>query len=239
MSAIAAIARRELGSFFDTPLGWLVLAALTATFGFFFFFVHDALGAGIASLRGFFGTAPLVLALFTPLITMRLLAGERASGTWELLLTLPVADGAVVLGKFLAGAGVLWLGCLGTLPFVAIVGSLGPLDPGPVLAGYLGLALVAAAYTAVGLLCSAWSDSPMAGAVSGLLACLGLWVVDKVALRVPGVVGEALRWAGIDGHAANLGRGIIDSRDLVYFAALIAVSLAGAAWAVAHPRQVR
>ena len=239
MSAIAAILRRETKAFFDTPLGYLVLAALLATFAFFFFFVHDALGSGLASLRGLFRTAPLVLAVFTPLVTMRLLAEERGSGTWELLATLPVTEGQIVLGKFAAGLLVLSLGCLGTLPLLATMAWLGELDTGPVLGGYLGMGLVAAVYVAVGLLFSAWSSSQIVAALSSLIACFGLWIVDKLALRVPGAAGRLLGWCGVDGHAANLERGVIDSRDLVYFGALVAVSLTAATWRLARQRLER
>lgn len=239
MSAIGAILRREMRAYFDTPLGYLVLAALLATFAFFFFFVHDALGSGLASLRGLFRTAPLVLAVFTPLVTMRLLAEERASGTWELMATLPITEGQIVLGKFGAGLIVLGLGCVGTLPLLATMSWLGDLDPGPLLGGYLGMGLVAAAYVAVGLLFSAWSSSQIVAALSGLLACFALWIVDKLALRVPGTAGRVLGWCGVDGHAANLERGVLDSRDLVYFGALIAVSLTTATWLLARSRLER
>lgn len=236
MKAARALLGRELRACFDVPLGWLVLAALLATFGFFHFFVHDALGQGVASLRGLFRSAPLVLAIFTPLVTMRLLAEERATGTWELLATLPIPDGQIVAGKFAAGLAVVLLGCAGTLGHAATIAALGDLDPGPVLGGYLGMALVAAAYTAVGLLCSAASNSTIVAALSGLLACFGLWVVDKLALRVPGEAGRWLAWVGVDGHAANLERGVLDSRDLVYFAVLVALALSATAWTLTRQR---
>ena len=226
MRSVSAIFRRELGAYFNTPLGYIVVACFLLTFGFFFFFVFDVLGGQVASMRSLFRIAPLVLAVLTPLVTMRLLAEERHSGTIELLMTLPVTEWQVVLGKYLAAVAVLATATLLTLSYPLTLGLLGDLDMGPVLAGYGGLLLLAAGYAALGLLCSSLATTQVVAAVCGLLLCTFAWIVDKLAASLPGgLASDLLRFAGFDYHFINLQRGVVDSRDLVFFASVIAVAL--------------
>ena len=144
MRSISAVFRRELGAYFNTPLGYIVVACFLLTFGFFFFYVFDVLGGQVASMRSMFRISPLLLAILTPLITMRLVAEERHSGTIELLLTLPITEWQIVVGKYLAAVAVLATALLLTLSYPLTLAALGDLDPGPVLAGYCGLLLLGA-----------------------------------------------------------------------------------------------
>jgi len=227
VQSTSAIFRREFGAYFNTPLGYIVVACFLLTFGFFFFYVFDVLGGQVASMRSMFRISPLVLAVLTPLVTMRLVAEERHSGTIELLLTLPVTEWQVILGKYLAAVAVLATALLLTLSYPLTLALLGDLDLGPVCAGYFGLLLLAASYAALGLLCSSFATTQVVAAVAGLLACIFMWITDKLAASLPGsVLTDLLRFVGFDYHFINLQRGVIDSRDLVYFASVIALSLA-------------
>jgi len=227
VQSTSAIFRREFGAYFNTPLGYIVVACFLLTFGFFFFYVFDVLGGQVASMRSMFRISPLVLAVLTPLVTMRLVAEERHSGTIELLLTLPVTEWQVVLGKYLAAVAVLATALLLTLSYPLTLALLGDLDLGPVCAGYFGLLLLASAYAALGLVCSSFATTQVVAGVAGLLACIFMWIVDKLAASLPGgAFTDLLRFLGFDHHFINLQRGVIDSRDLVYFASVIALSLA-------------
>jgi ABC-2 type transport system permease protein len=228
LSGVLTIVKRELSAYLNTPLGAVILAVFLGTFGFFFFFAFDVFASGVASARGLFAAAPLVLAILAPIVSMRLMAEERSAGTLELLLTWPLTEWQIVLGKYLAGVALVGLGTLGTLPFVASVALYGDLDPGPVLGGYLGLLWMGGAYVALGLLCSALANSQIVAALTSLLLCVGVWIADKLAPGVPGLAGDVLRFVGFDHHFSDLQRGVVDSRDLVFFGSVIVLCLAGA-----------
>ncbi len=236
MRTVAAILRREFAAYFNTALGWIILAYLLVAYGVFFFYIADVFEAQIASMRGMFRFAPLVLAWTVPVVTMRLVAEERSSGTIELLLTLPVTEWQVVLGKYLAAVAVVALGTLLTLTYPLTLAQYGELDLGPVLGGYVGLVFVAASYVAVGLVCTTLSSSQVVAALTSLVACLLFWVVDKWSFNVPGPAGDLMRFLGFDHHFDNIARGVFDSRDLVFYASFVAVCLALAAHFVRRRR---
>ena len=144
MSAISAIAKREIRSFFNSPMAYIVLGVFLLLSGYFYF--NTLFLVGQASLREFFNLAPLLFVVFAPALTMRLLAEERKSGTIELLLTMPIKDSHVVLGKFVAALVIVMVGLLLTLPYAFSVASLtsskASFDWGPAIGGYLGLVLM-------------------------------------------------------------------------------------------------
>jgi len=227
MDKVRAVFQREFAGYFNTSLGYIVLAVFLLCFGFFFFYVVDVLGSQVASMRGLFQLAPLILAVLTPVVTMRLVAEERANGTIELLLTLPLTEWQVVLGKYLAAISVVTLATALTLPYAATLMMLGDLDPGPVVGGYFGLLLMAGGYVALGLICSCITSSQVVAALWALLLCIGFWIADKLAAGLPGgLISDSLRSLGFGYHFRNIQRGVLDSRDLVYFLSVIVVSLA-------------
>ena len=215
------IARREIGSYFNSPIAYIVIAVFLLLDSFLFFsalFVQ-----GQADLRelfaGFWPT--LLVAVFAPAITMRLIAEERQSGTLELLITMPVSDWQVVLGKFL-GAIALFGVAVGLMVIYGItVSLLGPLDKGPAIGGYLGLSLLGATFIAIGLMASSWTRSQIVAFILALLLCLGLWLIGKIVPFFPRPLQPVMEFLGIDSHIANTARGIVDTRDLVYYASVI------------------
>ncbi|APR86445.1 gliding motility protein GldF [Minicystis rosea] len=164
MSTTLTIAKREFRSNFDSPLAYVVICLALVMLGAFFFFVNDYWQIDRATLASLFDLAPLGLSLVViPVVTMRLLAEEKRSGTLEMLITLPVRDHEVILGKFL-GAWALVLVLIATTTLYPIMmfkapWHLGSLDSGPVLSGYLGLVLYSAAAVSIGLLLSALTES--------------------------------------------------------------------------------
>lgn len=225
MRNIATIARRELGAYFNSPIAYVVVAVFLLLSALLFFsalFIQQQ--ADLRELFDGFWTT-LLVAIVGPAVTMRLLAEERSNDTLELLLTMPVTDWQVVLGKYLAAVGLFAFAMLGMFVFAATVAMIGPLDKGPAFAGYLGLFLVAATYMAVGMMTSSFTKNQIVAFIGAVLICLILWLIGKVVQVFPPTVQPLLDWLGMDRHIGNMARGVIDTRDLLYFGTLIASCL--------------
>ncbi|HRI48910.1 MAG TPA: ABC transporter permease subunit [Pseudomonadota bacterium] len=225
MRNIATIARRELGAYFNSPIAYVVVAVFLLLSALLFFsalFIQQQ--ADLRELFDGFWTT-LLVAIVGPAVTMRLLAEERSNETLELLLTMPVTDWQVVLGKYLAAVGLFAFAMAGMFVFAATVAMIGPLDKGPAAAGYLGLFLVAATYMAVGMMTSSFTKNQIVSFIGAVLICLMLWLIGKVVQVFPPVVQPLLDWLGMDRHIGNMARGVIDTRDLLYFGTLIASCL--------------
>lgn len=227
MSSVMAVARRELKTFFASPIAYIVLGGFLLLAGWLYF--STLFLAGQASLRGFFSIAPVLFVVLVPAITMRSIAEERKSGTLELLLTMPVHNWQVVLGKFLAALGMVAAGLLFTVPYALTVSSLtGPgaaFDWGPVVAGYLGLLLLAGTFIALGLWASALSKNQIVGFIIGLVVCFAFYFVDKFAVLLPEFMANVLEYLSVDYHFENIARGVLDTRDLLFYASLTAAGL--------------
>jgi ABC-2 type transport system permease protein len=218
---VRAIAGKEFRSAFASPVAYAYLVVFLAFTSWFFFRGFFVLG--LASLRGFFGLLPWTLLFLLPALTMRLFAEEQRLGTLEVLLTWPVREHEAVLGKFLGSFGLLAVSLAATLPLPATVFSLGRPDPGPVLAGYLGLLLLGAAYLAIGLFASALTENQIVAYITGVAVTFALFVAgeDFVLVAAPASLVPALRGLGLGAHYWSIGRGVVDSRDLVYFGSVI------------------
>ena len=239
MPTAIAVARREMRTFFNSPIAYIVLCGFLLLAGWLFF--STLFLGGQASLRGFFGLAPVLFVVFAPALTMRLIAEERKTGTVELLLTLPVRDVEVVLGKFLAALGMVAAALVCTLPYAISVSALAaegtPFDWGSTVAGYIGLLFLAASFLALGLWASALSRNQIVGFIIGLLLCFAFYFVDKFAVLLPGVLGEALEYLSADYHFQNIARGVVDSRDLLFYLSLTGAGLFLTTQALARARR--
>lgn len=217
-----AIMKKELQTYFYTPIAYIVITAFLVVTGFFFF--KDFFYFGQAEMRGFFQFLPLVLTLVVPAITMRLFAEEIHSGTIETLMTLPVTAMDAVMGKFLAATAFVSIMMAPTLIYLVTIVIVGSPDPGPIIGGYVGAVLLAGTYSAVGVLTSSLGRNQIIAFIGGLIACFFLWLIDKITIFLPAKLGF-LEYLGTDYHFRNISRGIIDSRDLVYFVSIIAISI--------------
>src|SRR4051794_24191514 len=221
MRNIATIARRELGAYFNSPIAYVVVAVFLLLSALLFFsalFIQQQ--ADLRELFDGFWTT-LLVAIVGPAVTMRLLAEERSNDTLELLLTMPVTDWQVVLGKYVAALGLFAFAMAGMFVFAASVAMIGPLDKGPAFAGYLGLFLVAGTYRAVGMMTSSFTKNQIVALIGAMMVCLILWLIGKVVQVFPPTIQPYLDWLGMDRHIGNMARGVIDSRDLMYFGTLI------------------
>jgi ABC-2 type transport system permease protein len=223
MTASWTIARREFGSFFKSPVAYVVLSAFLALTGFLFF--KDFFLVGQASMEGFFGNMPFLFLFFGPAIAMRLLAEERGSGTIEMLLTMPVRDSEVVLGKYLASLMMLGVGILMTLPFAITVGKLGPLDSGPVWGGYIGAIFLGGTYLAVGLFASALTRNQIVAFIVGLVICLFLYLLGMFYSSAGATLGPILQYMSPQYHFMKIARGVVELRNIVYYLSIIGVLL--------------
>ena len=178
-----------------------------------------------AELRGFFGIMPLLFMFLAPAITMRLLADEKSSGTIELLITLPVKDWQVVVGKFLAAMALLCTALALTLVFAITVRSLGPLDRGPAIGGYIGLVLMGGAYVSIGVMTSSFSRNSIVSFIVAFAISFALYLIGRLTQFVPPSLQALTSFLSIDSHFENISRGVIDSRDVIYYFSVIGVCL--------------
>lgn len=223
MSAALVISRREIRTYFNSAVAYIVVAAFTILTGYLFFtqlFLEKQ-----ADMRGFFNIMPLMFMFVVPAITMRLLADEKASGTLELLITMPVRDWEVVVGKFLAAMALLCTAIGLTLVFALTVRSLGPLDRGPAIGGYLGLVLMGGAYVSIGIMASSLTRNSIVSFILAFVISFGLYLLGRLTQFLPQQLQGLVAYLSIDGHFENIGRGVIDTRDLIYYFSVMAVGL--------------
>ncbi len=224
-SNIFPIFRRELRSYFNSPIAYVVIVVFLAILGWFF--ASNLFLNNVASLYIIFDS-PLVKILFlviAPAITMRLLAEERKSGTIELLTTKPIKDVEIILGKFLAAWCVLGAALLPTLLYVITMAALGSIDIGAVLSGYVGLMLMGGVFIALGLLASSLTENQIVAFILGFIFTFVLFMLDKVLPYLPSFMASTMEFLGVDFHYSGIARGVIDSRNIIYFASMLGFSL--------------
>jgi len=221
VSATASIFRKEFKSYFSSPSGFVFLTAFLVLSAWLFFRVFFLIGQ--ASLRPFFSIMPWLYLFFVPAAAMRMWAEERKLGTDEMLLTLPVREAEAVAGKFLAALSFLALAIALTLPLPIAVSALGDPDPGPIVGGYVGLLLMGAAYLAIALFASSLTENQIVAFIVGITISFALFIIgeDIVLIAAPKWAAPVLRYLGLGQHFASIARGVIDSRDIVYYFSVI------------------
>lgn len=223
----AAVTQKELRATFNSPVAYIVVVLLLLVPAIWFFEIEDFAGSDVASLRDYFAVMPILLAVVVPALTMRTWAEERRSGTDEVLLTLPLSGRDLVLGKYFAGLLTVLLAIVlsGAVPWT--VAPLGDFDQGEILGQYVGLLLLSSATLAIGQFVSSLSRNQISSfLMTGLiLLALALSGPFANAVLLPSWVADPLRYVSLDAHYRNFTRGILDTRDLVYFVGLTALFL--------------
>lgn len=218
------IARRELEAYFISPIAYVVTAAMLVVLGYFFSVILFVTRQ--ASLRPLFGGSALIVLLFVlPLLTMRLVAEEQRSGTIELLVTSPVRDWEIILGKYLAGLAFYLLMLVPTLYYPIVLEVFGRPDWGPIFTTYLGIILLGGSLLAVGTLASSLTSNQIVAAVLGVGMALLLWLIPSLAGFVSGPLADVLQYLGLSSHIADFAKGVIDTRHVVYHLSVTAASL--------------
>ncbi len=225
--ALGPVVRKELRAYFLSPIALIFVATFLLASLFSFFWVEGFFARGVADIRPLFTWLPVLLIFLVPALGMRLWSEEERTGTLELLRTLPLPARTLVAGKFLAGLTLVATALLLTLPVPITVELLGDLDWGPVVGGYLGVLCVAGAYLAITLCISASTPTQIVALVWGSLACGALYAIgsETVAGLFGNAGGELLRAMGAGSRFESILRGVVDLRDLLYYASLIAFFL--------------
>ena len=219
MNKIWIIALRELKTFFDSLTAYILLIAFLGISGFFtWLFGSDIFFIGQASLQPFFAVAYWTLFFFTPALTMKMLAEENKTGTIELLLTKSITDWQVLLGKFLACLLLIGVAIGLTFPYYFSVWYMGPVDHGAVWCGYLGLLLMSTTYISIGLFASSITNNQIVAFLLSLFIGLFFLIIFSVlSSSFTGFTGELFDYLSLQSHYDSISRGVIDSKDIIYF----------------------
>jgi len=218
------IFKKEFKAYFLSPIAYIVISVFLIIIGWLFFstFFLDRQ----ASLTRFFSLLPVTFAFIIPAVTMRLFSEEINVGSYELLLTLPVSFKEIILGKFLASVAFVAVMLSPTLIYAISISFLGDLDWGPVIGGYLGALLLGSGFSAIGLLASCLTRNQVVAFIIGMAICFSLTLlIDFVLFFLPSFLVGIFQYLSANFHFQNISKGIIDTRDLLYFVILSFVAL--------------
>ena len=220
MFNIRIIIRREIQSFFNSPMAYIFLVIFAIVSGYFFtntFFLF-----GQSDLRVLFDMIPLVYLFFIPAVSMGLIARENNIGTMETISTMPLSTYEFVIGKFLAGFCLIMFGLLATsIHFITLVFVGTNIDYGAIFSGYLGLALMGATFTSIGIYASSVTENQVVAFIIGVFLVLVFYMLDKTLVFAPQSIVGIIQFLAVDYHLSNISRGVIDSRNIIYFLSMI------------------
>ncbi len=219
MHQILTLAKKEFRSYFDSPVAYVVITLFLIIAGWQFsttLFLNKT-----ADLRTLFNIIRFILLFFIPALSMRLISEEKRLGTIELMMTLPIKDWKMVLGKYLAAYLLVAVTILLTIIHYITITSLGNPDLGAVIGGYIGLLLLVGVYLAIGIFTSSLTQNQIISFIIAFVIIFFFFLLDKVIVFLPGFIANILEYLSTDYHFNNVARGVIDSRNLIYFFSLI------------------
>ena len=224
---VFAIFKKELRSYFASPIGYVFILFFLLVSNGFFFFIQDFFRQGQASMRGYFAVMPWIFLFFVPAITMRLWAEEKKVGTLEILLTMPLREIEVVLGKFLASFAFLAITLAFTVTVPVSISILGRPDIGVIVGSYFGALFLGAAYLAIGLFLSSVTENQVVAFVVSIASIFALLAVGiaPAYMNSLGSFVHVCEYVSLLSHFNNVARGVIDSRDVVYYLSVVALFL--------------
>ena len=227
MKKIWIITRRELSSYFDSLIAYVMIVLFLGMSGFFtWLFGSSIFLINQASLQVFFGISYWTLFFFIPAITMRSLAEENRAGTIELLGTKAISDWDIVLGKFFSNLLLVGIALICTLPYYITVSLLGNIDHGATIGGYFGLLLLSSMYISIGIFSSSITNNQIVAFLVALFIGIFFQILfDVMATSFTGNIGEVFDYLSARTHFESISRGVIDSRDIIYYATLIFAGL--------------
>ena len=224
MKNIKYIYLKELRSYFNGPMAYIFLVIFSLVTGYFFsntFFIF-----GQSDMRALFQIVPLVYLFFIPAITMGIISKEKNLGTMEVICTLPIKDFELVIGKYLSILSLLFVGLLLTnIMFFNLMAVGTNIDYGAIFTGYLGLFLAGAVYASMGIFASSLTDNQVVGFIIAIFFVLIFFLIDKLLIFMPNSIAGTMQYLSIDYHLSNISRGVIDSRNLIYFFSMIGLFL--------------
>jgi len=227
-----SVCKKELRQFFSSLTGYIAIIVFLLVNGLILFVFDDnILDFGYATLSSFFEFAPWVLLLLIPAITMRSFADEFRAGTFELLQTRPLTRWQIIGGKYLGSLVVVFIALIPTIVYYFTIQSLSTgegIDTGATIGSYIGLFMLGAVFTAIGICTSSFTSNAVVAFIAALIACATLYYGFNAISRLPGLEGGAdyyIEMLGIDFHYRSISRGLLDTRDLIYFASVILLFL--------------
>jgi ABC-2 type transport system permease protein len=228
MKTVCAIYRKELKAYFDSPIAYIFIVVFLTVSSWLFF--RTFFLVKMSTMRGFFVIIPWLCMFFIPAVSMRLWAEERKTGSNELLMSLPVQEWEVVLGKYFAALTVYVTTIVLTIPLAIAVGIIGTPDWGVIVGSYIGSILLGAAILAIGTFVSSLTSNQIVAFILGVISVGILTVIGQplftMFLQGPlTVLAPYAEWLGLANHFASISRGVIDSRDIIYYLLLAALPL--------------
>jgi ABC-2 type transport system permease protein len=227
--------KKEIRSFLGSFIAYIVMGVFLVITGIFMWLIQEnnVLDLGIASLQVMFNIAPYILIFLVSAITMRSLSEERRLGTIEILTTRPVSDTSILLGKYFAAVGLIIFTLLPTLFYYYSIKQLAdPLqgvDSGATWGSYMGLVLLAASYASIGLFASSLTDNQIVSLIISMVLCFFWYGVLSLLgdIKALELIGKSLEWFSLDFHYQSISRGVLDTRDIIYFLGFVATFLGG------------
>lgn len=223
IKSILSIGRKEFKSFFLSPVGYIVIGIYLIVSGWFLF--STIFLTKSVSLRDFFSLMPIILSFMIPALTMKSFSEEYRTGSYEMLGTQPITTMDIALGKFLSTWLFVLVMILPTLSYAFFISSLGDLDKGVVLSGYIGAILLSGSFTAIGTLASSLTKNQIIAFLIGSAVCFFLTIIQGMVILLPNGIAGIIQYISTGYHFQNISKGIIDSRDLVYFLSLIFLAI--------------
>ena len=217
---IGLIYKKEISSFFNSAVAYITLIVFLLLAGWFsmntFFLINQS------GLRQLFSIVPIIYLAFIPAIPLNLIAEEKNDGTLEFLTTMPISDSEIVIGKFLASVALIGIALLFTFTQFFTVLMIGNnVDVGALICGYIGLLLLGGAYTAIGIFASSVTDNQIVAFIVSFLIIAIFFILDKILMFVPGFLSTIFEYMSTGYHFESISRGVIDSRNIIYFASVI------------------
>ena len=223
MDSILTIYKKELRSYFTSPVAYIVIVVFLIITGWFF--TSNLFVGGVVTLRGALDIIPFILIFFIPAISMRTFAEEKKTGTIELLLTKPITDFDIIIGKFLSTLTFAALAFAPTIIYVISLTFLGPIDIGAIISAYIGLILMCGIYVSIGLFASSLTENQVVAFIVCFLIVFALFMLNKILVYMPTGLVSILEYIGTDYHYGSISRGVIDSRDIIYYLSGITIML--------------
>ena len=220
MNNIFTIFKKELKSFFTSPMAYIFLVVFALINGYFFniqfFLINES------DMRVLFNIVPLVYLFFIPAVSMGLISREKNIGTIEIISTLPIDEKDIVIGKYLAGLSLILIGlCVTLIHYINLIFVGSNIDHGAVFTGYLGLVLLGGVYTAIGLFASSLTENQVIAFIIGIGLVLVFFMMDKLLFFFPSSMTGIIQYLSTDFHLSNMSRGVLDTRNIIYFGSVI------------------
>ena len=220
MKTIFTLFKKEFFGYFTSPMAYIFLVVFSLVNGYFFSNTFFLIGQ--SDLRSLFNIVPMVYLFFIPAITMSLIAKEKNAGTMEVLCTLPIKDYELVIGKYLSSISLILVGLVFTdIHLITLMKFGSNIDYGAVFTGYLGLFFVGSVYAAIGTFASSLFDNQVVAFIVAVFIVLMFFLFDKLLIFVPSFLAGFIQYLSVGYHASSISRGVIDSRNIIYFVSII------------------